>query len=701
MKGTITKIISLGLLLIGAAISGFTQTTESYFDSTQMKVEPPSYPNHRNGVSIKQSFVVHGDQKSYLVIDFSEPIHDLGLYDENGIKVSSVSEKSNIIELDKYKEYRLAKEMKQGHLVIMKRISTFPVEVKSQFGLPMKLYEALARNSVDDLDRNVLTFLSQTEELNHFEKLYILQQFYFDGDLGRLNGMEDEEGGDHEVEEVTDSMDFDWESGIGWLGDILERYVWKKPDKNCMCKATFPFASGNHQIYEEAHLGDINNIDSFNWFEHRYTFHKNFWPSSTGVHKVWWYEDWNVGAARKHNAGTYMKRVGSDKGARWMNPNPTAKSPSTTYIAYNMLCEDERGQRDDCMCENRILHVGASYKSLLSGGGGKLNCVLCGKGYAWEAHAEDWAILTKFSPKTEMGILDAGRHSVTAYDQVSPNSSWDQAWFDIALNLGVTAGKMVGGDKNAWTDSNAIVQTVQTLKKLATQQPVVGRSGQSAQSNSELIKGSLSGKTYMIELWPNDPTSIVIHSFSSHRFSGHTKYKANLSINSHCWLAGYIGYKETEECCTEEFFNWVVGVNNDQQRKDDLREVNEFIRANNVVNVPHYNSIYDFNFTGLNEFLSEDLRSTYQMKKCPNEYHGQDEFTDENNDESEKIPKGTEYFIVDLLTNMVVSNGVVQNDLSESNLRGEIVKLTSIASGWYTIKYKRNFEEKTIKVYKP
>jgi hypothetical protein len=715
MKKTIlTKMVMLaGLVLLGITSYGQTEE-ESYFDSSRLSGNPPTLMTECYSQGIKQSFVLHFEEGSALVLDLHEPpIYPITIQSGSDIIVSTITSTNTVIPLPKFSNYKVKSFNSCGDEVVLLDVSTTPIKIGGSFGLPQKLYDQLAKNSTDGQDRTVLDYLSTNEVLNKVEKLFVLQNYYFEGDLalaklptGDNDDIPTEHGGGP-FGHLGDSIILDVQAGYGRLGDIIDAVVWADPNRNCMCKATFPYAQGDHSIKERKHLRNPTDPNTFNWFEHKYTWGKHYWPSSTGDHKVWWWNDWNKGAIRNHEADIYMKRVGSDKAGSWKRPNATnAASPYLTHLQYNLNCEDKEYQKDDCMCEDRVLYVGANYTTQIDAGGGKLNCFGCGKGYAWQASGEDWAFLTKSSQKTGMGILDGGRLKVVAWDQVSPNTDWDRAWFDLAKNLLITAGKVVLGDTTAWADSATIAGVVDNVKTLATSSPVVGVSGQAASDNGSLLSRGAGTAGYSVNLLPNDPTWITIHSFASHYLTGHTKYEADVRINSYDWLAGFLDYKKTDECCTEEFFNWVIGVNDIAQNELALRQVNQFIKSKNPRLTPQFPNLVDLEFTGHNEFCHIIPFSTigpkYQGSLCPPEYFSSFARTTGGNTplDSDILPVGTQYQVTNLLDGVVATQGSTSYDMTLVDLKNQVLQNGALRHGYYSLMITVNNQVHYLKILK-
>lgn len=715
IKNIKQMVMLAGLVLLGLTHYGQHENErESFFDSSKLSGDPPPLMTECFSQGIKQSFVLHFAEESALVLHLHEdPIYPITVQSANNTTLTHINSTNTVIPLSKFSNYKVKSLNSCGDEVVLLDVSTTPVGIGGSFGLPQKLYDQLARNSTDGQDRTILDFLSSNEVLNKVEKLLVLQNYYFDGDLAYAklpSDYEDDiptEHGGGPFGHLGDSIILDLEDGYDRLGDIIDAVIWANSDKNCLCKATFPNALGDHSVRERKHLRNPSDPASFNWFEHKYTWAKHYWPSSKGNHKVWWWHDWNKGAIRNHEADIYMKRVGSDKAGSWKRPDATnAASPYRTYLQYNLNCESKERQKDDCMCEDRVLYLGANYTTEINAGGGKLNCFGCGRGYAWQASGEDWAFLTKSSQKTGMGILDGGRLKVVAWDQVSPNTDWDRAWLDLAKNLLLTAGQVVLKDSTAWADSGAIARVFDNIKTLATTNLVVGVSGQAASANGALISGGAGTAGYTVNLLPNDPTWITIHSYASHYLTGHTKYEADIRINSYDWIAGYLDYKKTDECCTEEFFNWVIGVNDIAQNEHALRQVNQFIKSKNPRLRPQFPNQVDLEFTGHNEFChitpSTTIGPKYEGNLCPPEYFSSFARTSRDNSpvDSDILPAGTLYQVANMLDGAVATQGSTTYDMTLGALKHQVLQNGALRHGYYSLKLTVNNEVYYLKILK-
>jgi|GEM_PF-3512190 hypothetical protein len=373
---------------------------------------------------------------------------------------------------------------------------------------------------------------------------------------------------------------------------------------------------------------------------------------------------------------------------------------------YNLNCEDKDLQRDDCMCDDQILYVGASHHSDLTAKGDKVRCVGCGNGYAYNAKVEEWAFLTKSSMKTGMGILDGGRLYAQNWASVTPNKDWQYAWFDLAANLLVTAGKLSLGDSTAWADSGSIVRAVNSIKTLATKSPNIKEGGtDGASASGTLIGGGSSTAGYSVRLRPNDPTFITIHSFAAHFMNGHTKYEAKVSINSRNWLAGYLQYQKNDECCAEEYFNWVIGVNDIAENEQALRQVNTFIKSNNPRSTPLFPNRFDLEYTGNNEFSILNRYTTigpgYQTSLCPpNYFSSYSRIANTPLVDSDILPIGSAYSVTEILGGVVVNSGSTATQMTLSSLKTKVLNNSALRHGYYSLKITVNGLDQQLKIFK-
>jgi len=286
-----------GLVLLNFTSDGQTEE-ESYFDSSRLLGNPPTSISECHSQGIKQSFVLHFREESALVLDLHEgPIYPITIQSSNGTTISSINATSTVVALPKFSHYKVKSFNSCGDEVVLLDVRTTPVKIGGSFGLPQKLYDQLAKNSRDGQDRTILDFLSTNEVLNKVEKLYIIQNYYFGGDLASaklpLDTDEDipTENGGGPFGHLGDSVLLDVQDGFRRLGDLVDTLVWSEPSRNCLCKATFPDAPADHSVMERKHLRNPSDPNTFNWFEHKYTWGKHYWPSSKGNHKVWWWND--------------------------------------------------------------------------------------------------------------------------------------------------------------------------------------------------------------------------------------------------------------------------------------------------------------------------------------------------------------------------------------------------------------------------
>ena len=706
----------VGLVLLVFTSYGQEDLVDDFLDESVPLLEEPPLMSECFTPSIKQQFVLHFESESGLIIDFEGPINQpIELYDENNILISVISSQHATIPLPRYKSYTLKTLNSCGDLTTLAEVSTTPQQIGAAFSLPQKLYDELAINSTDGLNRTILDFLSSNDRLNNVEKLYILQNYYFDGDLSIANidldnNLEDTptEYGDGPFGFLGDSILLDVLDGYTRLGELIDVIVWTEPSRNCLCKATFPDVQGRHSIVKQTHPRNPNDPSTFNWFEHKYTPGRKSWSSAQIDQKVWRMEDYNKGAIRRHNADMFMRRSSSNQVWPWKAPDATnAASPYTTYMSYNLNCEDNNLQRDDCMCDNQILYVGASHHSDLTASGSKVRCVGCGNGFAYNAKVEEWAFLTKSSQKTGINILDGGRIYAQNWVSVTPNKDWQYAWFDLAANLLVTAGKLTLGDSTAWADSGSIVRAVNSIKTLATESPKIVEGGTDGASvSADLFSGGASTNGYSIRLRPNDPTYITIHSFAAHFMNGHTKYKTDVSINSYNWLAGFLQYQKRDECCAEEYFNWVIGVNDIAENEHVLRQVNSFIKVNNPRSLPLFPNRFDLEYTGNNEFSILNRYSNigpgYQTSLCPpNYFSSYNRIANKPLTDSDLLPIGSSYIVTEILGINSVLSGSTSQQITLLTLKNQIINNSIINSGYYSLKLTVNGIEQNLKIFKP
>jgi hypothetical protein len=397
------------------------------------------------------------------------------------------------------------------------------------------------------------------------------------------------------------------------------------------------------------------------------------------------YRNATKGAAKILDGKMYMKGSHSDRYQQKFPDPAQASSTYRTIIGYNLACENQQEQDDNCMCDDRVLEYTASYVTSVSTNAKENTpCFMCGNGWSAYAQAEDWAILTLSSKKQGIKIVDAGRANSKSEKHTTVNKDWNIKMIDLAAS--VTAVLVTGGT-SALVDSALIKRSAEDLKYLINNPPNYGGGGTYNSSGNELLGGC--GSEYSVTLRPNDPTNIMIHSYGAFDLGGHTKWESTAHIQSDNYLAAYIDYKETDECCNEEVFNWVIGVNGGQQNLDALRCINTFYQLRPVDIPPKYPNNFGLYWTDRNEWGSE------VSNKCPSDYF--EAFVVRNDDDI--LPIGTEYFVSSILTGNVLRTASLNTPLTLGELKQQIADDGSFRHSFYSLKLFSNNEVQYLKIY--
>jgi hypothetical protein len=630
---------------------------------------------------VKQHFVIHLENESILSIDFSEePSEPLKIYDQNNVFVGTLTKQNNQIKLPTYKHYAIQGINSCGESGVFFTFSTIPQINHKAFGLPMNIYNKWTKNFGEGQTKRTVDFLRENETLTDLEKLLVIQEYYFDGDLAMVTRNEE----DYDYDE-----DFPLEFGFGdldgvilkaidWtrINGLIDFVVWQNESNNCRCKTSWgdDGPENTHSIFLTAHT------TPFRWFEH-YVDHpgKTHWGHSDfyGV-----YKNEIKGAAKRLNAVFQVKRSGSDTYKKQF-PENGAGTDRKTFITYTLACENNQRQDDNCLCDDRILEYQASYSNSLSTNASRWGSF---GGFAATAQAEDWAVLTLSSKKQGLKVVDAGRASSKSERNATINSEYNNRIIDVAATL-AKAYLATQTGTTAFIDSTLINQTADDIKYLINNSRMNGGGINSGSGGNELLGGCGTERT--VELRPNDPMTITIHSFAGFELYGHTRWKTSAAIESNCYLAAYIDYKKTDECCNEEVLNWVIGVNDIQQNINALRCINSYFRSR-PTNLPRqYPNTPFLEITGNNEwgYLVSDF--------CPPDYF--EAFVVQEDDDI--LPIGTEYFLSSMLTGSVLKSETSQNEITLGDLKRLLASEGSFRHSFYSLKLVKNNEVQHLKIY--
>ena len=616
---------------------------------------------------IKQMMVLQFPEQCILYLAFLDtPLSPIRVYDDQGILVYSNTEKSISLVLKKYKRYTLRTTNSCGDELVLRSFSTFPNTSKKSLVLPSKIYDVITKKLQEEDDRTLLEFVKSSNDLSTIEKLFLIQEYYLDGDLSNL-GKEYFElhtglfGGIGELDELTE-----W----GRLGDFVVEYVYKEPDRNCLCKTAQPEANYAHKVSKKQ-----IQINGYNAFAPLTTYQNKEYKK--GLRYFYW-RDTTTGAANSQRVKQYMKGSHTKTEVAAFPESTSSTTPNQTTITFTLLCEDKFGISNDCMCPDKKLVVFADYATDVRAFADKINCSFCGSGYSTSAQVEDWAILTKNSKKTEIGIIDAGRIKVHDESYVSHNPEFKIKIINL-VSEGLKAYVKVTGGGNL--DTQTINGLKTKLEDLFQTPPHTGGGNGVSSGTAFLIDNT----STTIDLLPNDPTFVTVHSYSYHRLSGHTKWRGETWLKSSVGLAGYMRYNETAECCNENQYSYIIAGQNSNDYYNRLKGVNTFLR--NAGFKDRFPNKYGYQVT------DEHHYGNFASNLCPPIYYLLDP--------ESILPMNTTYSVRSVLTGELYKIGKTYTDMEYNSLGDLVILDNTFNSGFYFIELKINGNLHQLKVYKP
>lgn len=592
---------------------------------------------------------------------------------ETGILVRQINSKSVWVDLDPNTTYRLTADDGCGQTVILDSWNLSKKEQGDFIALPARLYDAVAENARDDQGLTLFNFLQTNTELEPAEKLFLIQEYYLKGSLRTApNG----DPIDIPFENGFENGGLEFEDGIDKLGDFIDDVMWEEPTKDCHCQG-FILMNQLHQIDNGHSLNPL----TFN------PVHVNEGKVHFGSSDRYTHEEYKViGASKTRMFTQYMKRSNSRTFERLYPDATNAVSPYITSLSFSMICEDQNGQRDDCQCADRRLRIAASYFSELKTHGKKLDCFLCGQGWKYSSDIEDWAVLTKASKKTGIGILDAGRVNASSNHNVSYNPDWNLKVSSLSVNVVKSIALITTGTgAAALIDSSIFQQLTDDINWLLTNKSHTGF-GSKRDANGELLGGT-GGRTYTIELLPNDPTYISISSYTAARLYGHTKWKATANVQSTAYLVGHIARKTTDECCNNESFAWIVGGEPGTPTHTALKGVNFFLHAEFAQPISFPNQFGK-------EYTENDQFGNKTNDKCASHWNSPRSIA------KDSVPPNTKVIVSNILTGEVHETFVQDIPLSIEELKLQILQKFRLNSGYYSIKL-TDLNIPSIKIFKP
>ncbi len=676
------KILTKMVVLVGLVLLSMTGFGQEDVDNSEPILDPePRF--ECNFIGIDQEFILHFKNESALSIEFNEtPNQPLQILDKDNNIVAVLGSKNNAVPLKTFQYYAIQGVNSCGEVGVFYTFNTIPKINHEGFGLPAKIYDEWTTHFNSESTARTIDFLRANENLSALEKLFLIQEYYYDGDLAIAH--RDGNGLDNDTPPLLggllDSILLNDEIFWDRINDDIDIVVWGEETNDCHCKTTWGKV-GPVNLHTEF-LKTHNT--PYRWFEHLVDH-----PSKVhkgGSNRYTEYRNATKGAAKILDGKMYMK------GSHWDTysqkfPDPAqATSAYRTYIKYNLACENAQEQDDNCMCNDRVLEYTASYVTSLSTNAKENSpCFLCGTGsWAAYAQAEDWAILTLSSKKQGIKIVDAGRAYSKSEKHTTANKDWNNKIIDLAAS--VTAIAVTGGT-SALVDSALIKRSAEDIKYLINNPPNYGGGSTYNSGGNELLGGC--GSEYSVTLRPNDPTNIMIHSYAGFDLGGHTKWESTAHIQSDDYLAAYMDYKETDECCNEEVFNWVIGVNGAQQNEEALRCVNSFFQSRPVNINPKYPNQPFLYWTGNHEWGFE------RSDNCPDDYF--EAFVVKYDDDI--LPIGTEYFISSILTGNVLKTAKTSTVLTLGQLKQQIASDSSFRHSFYSLKLVSNNEVEYLKIY--
>lgn len=687
MKKTIlTKIV----ILAGLGLLSMTGFGQEEVDTSEPILDPePRF--ECNFIGIDQEFILHFKNESALSIEFNEtPSNPLQVLDQNNNVVAVLTDKNNAVALPTYQHYALQGLNTCGEVGVFYTFNTIPKINHEGFGLPGKIYSEWIKNFSEGSTQRTIDFLQENETLSALEKLLVIQEYYYGGDLAiayRDNATNN--GRDPTpLEGLLDSVLVNDPPFWTWINNDIDVVIWQEETTDCLCKTSWGFNNNSpipgpgpvntHSIFLKTH------DTPYRWFEH-YIDHPGK-VHKGGSDRYTEYRNATKGAAKILDGKMYMKGSHSDSFQQKFPDPSNASSAYRTYIGYTLACENKQEQDDNCMCRDRILEYTASYVTSVSTNAKENTpCFLCGSGFAAYAQAEDWAILTLSSKKQGLKIVDAGRANSKSEINVTTNKNWNIKIIDLAASVAAVA---VTGGTSALIDSSLIKRAASDLTYLINNPPNFGGGSTYNSGGNELLGGC--GSEYAVQLRPNDPTAIMIHSYGAFDLGGHTKWLSTAHIESDDYLAAYIDYKETDECCNEEVFNWVVGVNGGQQNEQALRCVNSFFQSRPVNISPKYpNSLQDLWWTGNHEYGSEV--SNY----CTPQYF--EAFVVKS--DGDILPIGTEYFVSSILTGAILKSETTTSEITLGELKLLLANEGNFRHSFYSLKLVSDNEVAYLKIY--
>jgi len=673
------------VILVGLVLLSMTGFGQEEVDTSEPILDPePRF--ECNFIGIDQEFILHFKNESALSIEFNTtPSEPLLILDKDNNLVATLDQRTNAVALPTYQHFAIQGTNSCGEVGVFYTFNTIPQINHEGFGLPAKIYTEWTAHFNTESTARTIDFLRTNESLSSLEKLLVLQEYYYDGDLAIAHRE------DTDLENDNPSL---WgglfdsillNTPVFWdrINDDIDVVVWGEPTNDCHCKTSWGFSNNRpgpvntHSIYLK------KKFSPFKWYEHQVDHPAK--DHRGGSKRYAEYRNATKGAAKMLDGKLYMKGSHSDDFKKKFPDPAQATSAFRTIIGYTLACENQQEQDDNCMCNDRVLEYTASYVTDVSTTAHKVSCGTCGWGWAAYAQAEDWAILTLSSKKQGIKIVDAGRAYSKSERQVTVNHNYTNKIIDLAAS--VTAVLVTGG-KSALLDSALIKRSAEDIKYLINSSPTFGNGSSYSSGGNELLGGC--GSEYSVTLRPNDPTNIIIHSYGAFDLGGHTNWESTAKIHSKDYLAGYLDYKKTDECCSEEVFNWVIGVNDAQENVDALRCINSFFQLRPLNITPKDpNNVRDLWWTGQDEWGSG------VSSKCPPDYF--EAFVVQSDDDI--LPIGTEYFVSSILTGKVLRTESLNTPLTLGELKQQIATDGSFRHSFYSLKLISNNEVQYSKIY--
>jgi hypothetical protein len=171
------------VLLAGLVVLSMTGFSQEEVDTSEPILDPePRF--ECNFIGIDQEFILHFKNESALSIEFNEtPSEPLQILDKNNNVVAILDQRTNAVPLPTYQHYAIQGTNSCGEVGVFYTFNTIPQINHEGFGLPAKIYTEWTSHFNTESTTRTIDFLRTNESLSSLEKLLVLQEYYYDGDL--------------------------------------------------------------------------------------------------------------------------------------------------------------------------------------------------------------------------------------------------------------------------------------------------------------------------------------------------------------------------------------------------------------------------------------------------------------------------------------------------------------------------------------